>query len=224
MGVELEVPARLDWMRRVPAGREWLASLPARLAACVDRWGLRLGPTYDGGVVSLTLRADLPDGTPGVLKLQYPDPDSEHEAAALTAWAGDGAVRLLAHEPQWRALLVERCVPGEPLHRLSPGDALGVAVDRRRCGTGWTGSPASWGWTGTGSGAGRSARHWPGASVRGTSSRSRSRWSAGCSTGGDRRPRCGERRPAGFSPPGICRLPGGQGRLRGQPDWQAAHQ
>jgi streptomycin 6-kinase len=127
--VELEIPQRLDWMRRVPAGREWLAVLPERLAACADRWSLRLGPPYPGSLVSLALPADLPDGTSAVLKLQYPDWDSEHEATALAAWVGDGAVRLLAHEPAWRALLIERCVPGEPLSGRPPEEALGVVVD-----------------------------------------------------------------------------------------------
>lgn len=127
--MELEIPQRLDWMRRVPAGRDWLAVLPDRLAACVDRWSLRLGPAYPGAFVSLALAADLPDGTPAVLKLQYPDWDSEHEAAALARWDGDGAVRLLAHEPAWRALLIERCVPGEPLSHRPAEDALGVVVD-----------------------------------------------------------------------------------------------
>ncbi|WBB79426.1 aminoglycoside phosphotransferase [Micromonospora sp. WMMD882] len=129
MGVELEIPEQLGWVRRAPAGRAWLAALPQRLASCVDRWGLRLGPAYDGGMAALTLRTELPDGVPAVLKLQYPDPESAHEAAALAAWAGEGAVRLLAHEPAWRALLVERCVPGTPLHHLPPREALGVAVD-----------------------------------------------------------------------------------------------
>ncbi|MFI6822069.1 aminoglycoside phosphotransferase family protein [Micromonospora sp. NPDC050187] len=127
--MDLEIPQRLDWMRRVPAGRDWLAALPERLAACVDRWSLRLGPAYPEAFVSLALAADLPDGTPAVLKLQYPGWESEHEAAALAAWAGDGAVRLLAHEPAWRALLIERCVPGDPLSHCPPEEALGVVVD-----------------------------------------------------------------------------------------------
>ncbi|BCL13711.1 aminoglycoside phosphotransferase family protein [Micromonospora sagamiensis] len=129
MTVEPEIPEALDWLRRVPAGREWLAVLPERLAACVDRWSLRLGPVYPRSFVSLVLAVELPDGTPAVLKLQYPDWDSEYEAAALAAWAGDGAVRLLAHEPAWRALLIERCEPGDPLHRLPPDGALDVVVD-----------------------------------------------------------------------------------------------
>lgn len=60
--------------------------------------------------------------------MQYPDADSVHEATALARWAGDGAVRLLAHDAPRRALLVERCAPGTPLHAVPPDEALGVVV------------------------------------------------------------------------------------------------
>lgn len=130
MTTELEIPEALGWVRRIPAGRDWLAALPGQVAACVDRWSLRrVGPPFPDAFVSLALPVELPDGTPAVLKLQYPDRDSEHEAAALAAWDGVGAARLLAHEPADRALLVERCVPGAPLHRLPAEAALGVVVE-----------------------------------------------------------------------------------------------
>ena len=73
--------------------------------------------------------AVLPDRTPSVLKLQYPDADSAHEATALAHWAGRGAIRLLAHDPERRALLVERCLPGTPLYQLPPEQALDAVVD-----------------------------------------------------------------------------------------------
>ncbi|MGH2676219.1 MAG: aminoglycoside phosphotransferase family protein [Actinomycetota bacterium] len=69
------------------------------------------------------------DGTGAVLKIRFPDRESEHEAAALALWDGDGAVRLLAHDPDRHALLLERCEPGTPLSDLRPDDALDVMVD-----------------------------------------------------------------------------------------------
>ncbi|TDC67251.1 aminoglycoside phosphotransferase [Micromonospora sp. KC207] len=128
--MELEIPERLGWVGRTPAGRAWLAVLPARLAECVRRWGLRVtGPPFAYAFASLALPAELPDGTRAVLKLQYPDADSAHEAAALACWAGDGAARLLAHVPGRRALLVERCDPGTPLHALTQDGGLDAALD-----------------------------------------------------------------------------------------------
>ena len=129
MAVELEIPEGLRWTERVPAGREWLATLPDRLAACVERWELRVGPPFPYAFASLAMPAELPDGTPAVLKLQYPDDDSVHEATALAHWAGRGAIRLLAHDAERRALLVERCVPGTPLHQLPPDRALDAVVE-----------------------------------------------------------------------------------------------
>jgi streptomycin 6-kinase len=61
-----------------------------------------------------------------VLKVQFPDRESEHEADALVLWDGDGAVRLIAHDPGARALLVERCEPGAPLSLAGREAALDV--------------------------------------------------------------------------------------------------
>ena len=38
------------------------------------------------------------DGTQAVLKINFPEPESEHEADALAHWDGLGAVRLLEHD------------------------------------------------------------------------------------------------------------------------------
>ncbi|MFG2058345.1 aminoglycoside phosphotransferase family protein [Micromonospora sp. NPDC048930] len=126
----MEIPESLRWTERIPAGRAWRAVLPDRLAECVAQWDLRVvGPPFGYAFASLAVPAELPDGTPAVLKLQYPDDDSVHEAAALAHWAGRGAIRLLAHDPGRRALLVERCVPGTPLHALPADAALAAVVE-----------------------------------------------------------------------------------------------
>ncbi len=124
----LRIPDELGWLRAMAGGPEWLAGLPERLATCAARWSLRVGPPFGYGMTSLVVPADLPDGTRAVLKLQFPDQESAHEATALRHWRGEGAVRLLAHDPDRRALLVERCDPGTPLHALPLDDALDVMV------------------------------------------------------------------------------------------------
>ncbi|WP_089155034.1 aminoglycoside phosphotransferase family protein [Micromonospora sp. NBS 11-29] len=124
-----EIPAGLRWTERTPVGRAWLAELPARVAECVKRWELTaVGPPFDYAFASLALPAELPDGTRAVLKVQYPDADSLHEATALAHWSGRGAIRLLAHDADRRALLVERCDPGTPLHTLPADTALDAAL------------------------------------------------------------------------------------------------
>jgi len=70
-----------------------------------------------------------PAGKDAVLKVQRPHCESEHEAAALELWDGDGAVRLLRHDPEAHALLIERCVPGTPLSAVGQDSALDVLIE-----------------------------------------------------------------------------------------------
>jgi streptomycin 6-kinase len=118
----------LEWLRATEAGSAWLRSLPGLVDECAHLWSLRIGSPFDYAFASLALEAELPDGTDAVLKIQFPDRESEHEAAALTHWDGGGAVRLLAHDPERHALLLERCRPGTPLSLLPPDRALDVMV------------------------------------------------------------------------------------------------
>jgi streptomycin 6-kinase len=91
---------------------------------------LTLGEPFDGGVASvLVAPAVTADGEEVVLKVQKPHRESEHEAAALELWDGDGAVRLLAHDSDEHALLLERCVPGTPLAAAGAEAALDVFVE-----------------------------------------------------------------------------------------------
>jgi streptomycin 6-kinase len=100
------------------------------LHECAEQWQLRLGEPFSGGYASrVVTAATLPDGTEVVLKLQLPHRESEHEAAALERWDGDGAIRLLAHDPERNALLLERCRPGTPLSELEQDAALDVFVE-----------------------------------------------------------------------------------------------
>jgi streptomycin 6-kinase len=118
------IPPRLKWLEASPEGREWLRDLPARVQACVDLWALRPDPPYAESYVSLALPVTQSDKTPAVLKLQFPHPESEHEAEALRCWKGEGAVQLFAHEPKHHALLIEKCEPGDPLSGIVADEAL----------------------------------------------------------------------------------------------------
>jgi streptomycin 6-kinase len=124
----LAIPPGLDWWRSAPGGGEWLDSLPTLVADCSDRWQLQIGQPYQPASISLVIPAERADGTPAVLKVSFPEPESEHEAAALAAWGGRGAVRLLAHDPERRALLIERCSPGDQLWTLEDEDEATAAA------------------------------------------------------------------------------------------------
>jgi streptomycin 6-kinase len=124
-----DLPARLKWLDETVAGRQWLHQLPVCVQALVERWSLRLEPPYQESHVSIVFPVAAADGSPAVLKVQFPHPECEHEAEALRRWNGQGAVRLFAHDPVDHALLMERCEPGSPLSSIDPGEALQVFTD-----------------------------------------------------------------------------------------------
>ncbi len=108
-------PPGVERLRGTPAGRAWLDRLPSLLDEVAGRWRLTLGEPYPYAFASVAVRVRTEDGAGAVLKLQFPDRESAHEAAALRAWGGSGAVRLLAADPDRHALLLERCDPGSAL-------------------------------------------------------------------------------------------------------------
>lgn len=102
------------------AGRAFVAALPGRAEDFLARWGLRLAGRSMHGVASLVLPVRRADGTPAALKLQLLDEESEGEPVALRAWGGDGAVRLLEHDPETGTMLLERA--DERRHLSRHGD------------------------------------------------------------------------------------------------------
>lgn len=118
----------MRWLRASQPGAAWLERLPRLVDECAERWSLRLGEAFQYAHAALVLPASLPDGGTAVLKIQFPHRESEHEAEALALWARDGAVRLLAHDRDRSALLLERCVPGTPLSDFGQNAALEVMI------------------------------------------------------------------------------------------------
>ena len=77
---------------------------------CAEAWGLELEEPFP------SLHSLVVPAGDAVLKLNVTwHFEAEHEADALAAWGGKGAVRLLARDDERRALLVERCRPGTHL-------------------------------------------------------------------------------------------------------------
>jgi streptomycin 6-kinase len=106
---------------------DWLATLPELATGYARRWSL----TPDGdplfghaGVVWPVRRAD---GTPAMLKLSWPHDEAFDEGVALRHWAGNGAVRLLEHDGEDYALLLERLDPDRMLHTEPIDEAVEVA-------------------------------------------------------------------------------------------------
>ena len=124
----LTPPKGLAWLQDSAGGRRWLSQLPVLVAEVAERWSLRVEEPFADASASLAMPATLPDGTRAVLKLAFPHRESRYEAEALAEWDGDGAVRLLAHDPVRHGLLLERCILGSPLSELEADAALSVFI------------------------------------------------------------------------------------------------
>ncbi|MEU0030302.1 aminoglycoside phosphotransferase family protein [Streptomyces sp. NPDC006335] len=112
-------------------GREFIAGLPTLIEDFLERWEL----TPDGppmhGVAALVLPVvRREDGTRAALKLQLLDEESAGEPVALRLWHGDGAVRLLDHDPVTHTMLLERLDSARMLSTL-PGTRDAVLVIAR---------------------------------------------------------------------------------------------
>jgi streptomycin 6-kinase len=138
----MRVPDGLGWWSAQDGGAEWLAALPSLAAECAERWDLRLGDPFEPATISLVVPAERRDGTPAVLKINFPEPESAHEAAALAHWNGDGAARLLEDDAERRALLIERLAPARRLNALPDevvANSIAAGVLRRL----WSTPPAA---------------------------------------------------------------------------------
>ncbi len=107
-------------------GDRWLTELPALAETMLDRWELTLDGEPMHGFAGLVLPVHRADGTLAVLKLTFPHEEAEHEALALSTWDGAGAVRLLDHDADAWALLLERLDPATSLLDVPLDEAIDV--------------------------------------------------------------------------------------------------
>ncbi len=120
-----------------PDESAWLSAEPwgitprvaERLRATAEEvareWGVPLGERLVAGRYSFVALA----GDDAVLKVvPIEDDEADHEADALALLGGDGAVRLLRHDRERRAILIERARPGYDASGLSEHEAIRVAI------------------------------------------------------------------------------------------------
>jgi streptomycin 6-kinase len=99
----------------------WRAGAPALAEQVALEWNLRLGDPYVPGVCGHVVRAELPDGTPGVLKVYRPDRETLYgrELDVLIGllprlWCSGAGFRTLAEEAaSWAVHLEEHERAGE---------------------------------------------------------------------------------------------------------------
>lgn len=105
---------------QVVGAHAWIDSLPELVAGIERDWGLRVGRAFGDATEAYVTEATLDDGTPAVLKLLLPrDGDAAaREIAVLARTAGDPCARLLRHDTERGALLLERLGPSLHDHAL----------------------------------------------------------------------------------------------------------
>jgi len=135
---DLDVPAILrDGIGRTDGGAAWIERLPELVDRAVARWDLSLGEPFRTGYASWCAPTTAAGGLDAVLKIVFPHDEARHEAVALRAWGGRGAVRLIDDAPEDWALLLEHVRPGMPMAEWdAPAEeslAAGADVHRALC-------------------------------------------------------------------------------------------
>ena len=127
--------ARFEVAVRARVGADadaWLAGLPDLISAMRARWDLLItGPAREVDAFGMSIPATRAD-VPVMLRMAYPDGWFADETTALTAWNGEGAVRLLETDPQG-AHLRATPTPGTPLStERNPMRALRLVCEALR--------------------------------------------------------------------------------------------
>ena len=118
MGV-IELPdGVLGMARRGADWARWVDALPTLVRDLLDGWDLGVDGWMMHGYCALVVPVRTTSGGPAVLKVGFPDDESEHEHLALQHWHGRGAVQLLRADPRRRAMLLERLHAYERLNEL----------------------------------------------------------------------------------------------------------
>ena len=105
---------------RGPDWAAWVDRLPGMTRALLDEWQLTTDGWMMHGFCALVVPVRTASKRAAVLKVAFPDDESEHEHLALQHWHGRGAVQLLSADPNRQAMLLERLHP----ERLTEVDAL----------------------------------------------------------------------------------------------------
>jgi streptomycin 6-kinase len=97
----------LGMARRGPAWAAWVEQLPALVRDLYAEWELRPDGWMMHGYTALVVPVVTAGGKRAMLKVSFPEVETEHEHLALSHWAGRGAVQLLRADPRRRAMVLE---------------------------------------------------------------------------------------------------------------------
>ncbi|MET9023250.1 aminoglycoside phosphotransferase family protein [Actinopolymorpha sp. NPDC004070] len=90
-----------------PQGEAWLAGLPGLVDDLARRWSITIGRPLSGGTASYVTRVRTADGRDAVLKIAIPQLDFAGQVRTIVDADGHGYVRVLAHDVDRHAMLME---------------------------------------------------------------------------------------------------------------------
>ena len=96
-------------------GAEWLGRLRETIAACEQRWSLKVLAPFKAQSYNYVAPAVRTEGTAVVLKLGVPTYELSMEVEAMRLYDGRGAAGLLEADAELGAMVLERLRPGLPL-------------------------------------------------------------------------------------------------------------
>jgi streptomycin 6-kinase len=105
---------------------EWVDSLPKLATKACSRWRLTPDGPLMNGMCAVVLPVRQADGHKAALKITWVGDETENEPLALRLYAGEGAVRLLDHDEELGALLLERLDHTHSLDHEPIEKAVGV--------------------------------------------------------------------------------------------------
>ena len=115
MNIAAKLPDAVVQRARADGETAWLDALGGLLAEVARNWQLDIGTVLHGGSASLVVEVTDANGAPRVLKVGAPPADLATEARVFGIANGRGYAKLLAHDAERNALLLERL--GVPLGR-----------------------------------------------------------------------------------------------------------
>lgn len=109
----VELAAARPWASQA-WGQELLAAFPGRLARALRRWDLEIDSAHTDGVGLPVLAVRRGSALSAVMKFDGAGADLDHQVRVLAAAEGRGYARVLDHDPDLGAALIERL--GVPVH------------------------------------------------------------------------------------------------------------
>jgi streptomycin 6-kinase len=111
------------------AGTLWVSSLPRLVEEIQTLWNVRVGQAVPNLTYNFVAPAEGEAGERYVVKLSPGGEEGAREAAAMSAFAGRVATRLVRRDAGMKAMLLERAEPGDDLRPVPDPEAALIAAD-----------------------------------------------------------------------------------------------